>query len=48
MEKSLNGSDVTKTPLREQLEILQFHTDTFNLSLKDYFIETMLGGENSI
>ena len=50
MEQRLNGSDVTETPLREHLEILQFYTDIKNieLSLKDYLIETILGGENSV
>ena len=33
MEKSLNGSDITETPLREQLDILKFHTDTNNIEL---------------
>ena len=33
MEKNLNGGDVTETPLRQQLEILQFHTDTNNIQL---------------
>ena len=33
IETSLNECDVTETPLREQLEILQFHTDTNNIEL---------------